>query len=122
MATKVLIYLFLVVILGFGCLGKKKAEKPTYSGNLSETFCSISFFSIGYGIDVQGLKSVQNWAAQKSDSLVLRQTPWGREGEVDLCLQTRYMEEDTRRWVNELKGILANVKNCRISLEKECRK
>jgi len=120
MSTKTLFALFLLTFLS--CIGKKSALAPIQPEESAPVFCSISFFSIGYGIDGQGLKSVQNWAQQKKDSVVLQQTPWGREGEVDVCLRSIHYETEIQRWLTDLKGIRARAKNCRISNEKSCRK
>lgn len=122
MKTRTYFAATVLIGLSFGCLGKKNAEIPVPTEKSATAFCSISFFSIGYGIDVQGLKSVQLWAEQKKDSVQLQQTPWGREGEVDACLLTKYTETEKQGWIIELKGLLENAKNCRISIENACRK
>jgi hypothetical protein len=122
MLNKPLGSVLICLFLGYACAGKKKTEQASIVELSAEPFCTISFFSIGYGIDVQGLKSVQLWSEQKKDSVVLLQTPWGREGEVDLCFQSKFKEDHTHRWLKELKAILGSAKNCRISLEKQCRK
>lgn len=105
-----------------GCSIEKQAQEAKALETSAKTFCSISFFSIGYGIDVQSLKTVQNWAEEKKDSLILQQTPWGREGEIDLCFATKHSQNETERWLDELKELLAKAKNCRIGTEKACRK
>lgn len=56
----------------------------------SENELVISFFSKGAGIDSKAVAAVQSVLDQKSkdwgDKLVINKTPWGREGEVDFCL------------------------------------
>jgi len=120
MAIRTLVAVFLLMSLS--CVEKKSTIIPEKSEEPAVAFCSISFFSIGYGIDVQGLKSVKEWAEQKKDSIGLEQTPWGREGEVDLLLLSKHNEVETQRWLTELKGLLERANNCKISVEKIGRK
>jgi|LakMenEpi03Aug12_release.lakeMendotaPanAssembly.Ray.scaffolds.fasta_scaffold241591_3 hypothetical protein len=112
-----------IILTGLGCSTNIKstaAPTPIVQEN-PKVFCGISFFSIGYGIDVQGLKAVDNWVKSKGDSLQSVKQPWGREGEVDFCLSSHQAEPRTKVWIQELRTLLADFKNCRISGENACR-
>lgn len=118
---------FLAALLLLACLGcsvkvKTTAPSAPTAQELPRAFCGISFFSIGYGIDVQGLKSVDAWVKSKGDSLQAVKQSWGREGEVDVCLSSHQEEARTRMWIQELRALLTESKNCRITGENGCRK
>lgn len=112
-----------IILTGLGCSANIKstaASAPIVQEN-PKVFCGISFFSIGYGIDVQGLKAVDNWVKSKGDSLQSVKQAWGREGEVDFCLSSHQEKPRTQVWIQELRTLLADFKNCRISGENACR-
>lgn len=140
---KKLICLVLISSLGFiSCKSPQKAkgikseEKINNETNSSSTVSestdmniyriSISFFSIGGGIDeVMKLKYdefVKKFENQRGVKLAYEISHWGKEGETDYCFMLLELNSnDKDQFVNESKNILADSKTVAVKENTACK-
>lgn len=86
----------------------------------------VSFISRGAGTSPDAKKAFQNYVADFSkryERTVSADTVrWGREGEVDYCLQLSNFDlEEQRKFVDGLKQALANVPLVNMTENRPCR-
>ncbi len=123
---KVLLMLFVSIILLSSCRSKKKSIVQDEQIVDTVQLYNVSFFSIGSGIDYKSLKNFEEIIKSKqlSDSnLVFNKYPWGREGEVDYCLDVNKLSFSQKKELEDsIRMLLSTAENARLNINKPCRK
>jgi len=132
LAFSIIVSFSVLVLTGLGSC-KTKANSAKLKDNIKETKPSdsyslvITFFSIGAGVDYKTKKLFDEWTInfeQKIGKKVLIESyPWGREGEVDLCISTNNLSADQKKeFINESKKLLSNSKLVRLEENVKCKR
>lgn len=87
----------------------------------------VSFYSIGAGIDAPVAREfdyyVRDFQEQHADNFYAERVPWGREGEVDYCIQFPTLnKERAREFVSKATEITANSKMVHMNENAECKR
>jgi hypothetical protein len=120
-------------VLVIACKTKKteeaKVSAPTStqaSKNAdSVQLLNVRFFSIGSGIDYKSLNrfDIMMTNMQREDpNIVYNKYPWGREGEVDCCIEVSRLPLEQKRVIEDsIRMVLSTSTNTRLSINKPCR-
>lgn len=100
---------------------KKKSDEQAIKGLV------VSFYSIGGGIDLDAARKFDSWiAAYKTPSgeaLVYEKIGWGREGEIDYCIQLESINQMVaEEFVNLAKGEIGACKLMHFTVNGTCKK
>ncbi|MFN5629644.1 MAG: hypothetical protein ACK48W_10200 [Bacteroidota bacterium] len=128
----ILVSFSVLILSGLGSC-KTKANSAKLKNNSTETKPSdsyslvITFFSIGAGVDYKTKKLFDEWTInfeQKIGKKVnIESYPWGREGEVDLCISTDNLSAiQKKEFISEAKKILSNSKLVRLEENVNCKR
>lgn len=80
---------------------------------------SISFGSTSHGVDHKKADSMRAVLRAHASNLKVDSLHWGREGEVDFCINFKCMRKKRKRQIIEqIKGTLANGSNIYIEENK----
>ena len=87
----------------------------------------ITFFSIGTGVDYKTKKIFDEWTInfeQKiGKKIKLESYPWGREGEVDVCISMENLStEQKKEFTTEAKKIISASKLARLEENVICKR
>lgn len=87
----------------------------------------VSFFSVAYGIDHKAKAALDNLITEDTTThkrkIVVEKTPWGREGEVDYCIDLQYLEKKNQKeFINKTKALLSSSTLVHIKENEPCRK
>lgn len=86
---------------------------------------NVRFFSIGEGIDTKSLNRfdyVITDMQRQDPNIVYNKYPWGREGEVDCCIEVARLPLEKKRIIEDsVRSILSTSTNTRLSINKPCR-
>jgi DNA-directed RNA polymerase subunit F len=98
----------------------KEAEEELYS-------LIVSFYSIGAGIDAPVARDfdfyVRDFQEQHGDYFLAERVPWGREGEVDYCIQFPTLnKEKAREFVNKTREITSASKMVHVKENAPCKR
>ncbi len=101
---------------------KSKQEIRGDSGNFSMI---VSFYSIGSGIDIAVAKEfdylVKDFQEQYGDEFISEKVGWGREGEVDFCIQLDKLKSTVREsFKNRADTILKKAIRVHVSENAPC--
>ncbi len=132
LAFSIIVSFSVLILTGLGSC-KTKANSTKLKNNSKETKPSdsyslvITFFSIGAGVDYKTKKLFDEWTInfeQKIGKKVnIESYPWGREGEVDLCISTDNLSaEQKKEFISEAKKILSNSKLVRLEENVNCKR
>jgi ABC-type glycerol-3-phosphate transport system substrate-binding protein len=131
-AFSILVSFSILIQFGLGSC-KTKAHSSKSKDTLKETIPTdsyslvITFFSIGTGVDYKTKKLFDEWTVnfeQKIGKKVqIESYPWGREGEVDLCISTDNLSADQKKeFINESKKLVSNSKLVRLEENVKCKR
>ncbi len=82
------------------------AQSPTRGGPAPEICAvSVSFGSYAMGIDQGAYRKTKAYDARNRTIRLVKETPWGREGERTLCFDTRSMK-DANRAFEDLRALI----------------
>jgi len=87
----------------------------------------VSFFSVAYGIDHKAKAALDNLIVEDTVNnkkrIIVEKTPWGREGEIDYCIDLQYLEKTSQtEFINKAKALLNSSKLVHIKENEPCRK
>ena len=87
----------------------------------------VSFYSIGSGIDYNKAQEYDNYLKdfqeQFGDYFSFDRVPWGREGELDYCIQFPTLnKEKAREFVNHTKDLLSNAQHVNVNENAQCKR
>ncbi len=131
----------LSVLFVFACKSKAVvAEQAAVSSNQSGTNAQkeevektdeqiyhllISFFSIGSGIDYERKKEMDRYFGQLESEKVdflIEKVGWGREGEVDYCVDlSKVKETEQKKIIEKVREIAKKSSWIDVQLDKTCR-
>jgi hypothetical protein len=122
-----LLFLFMF-LLAEGC--KPKASIAPESVELSQGMAEkadlkIGFYSVAYGIDVQTLGIISAMLAvyEEDKKITVQKYGWGREGEVDVCIYFNQLnEEEKLNLTSEIRNVISEGRNIRLSIFSTCKK
>ena len=126
------ILIITAVLLLFSCNNKKSVTKanetPTPSAEINPvenkeepTVFKVSFYSPGNGIDYNIKKEYDDFLLKKYSSLTKQEKKWGREGEVDYCIDTKILtKEEKKDFLNQSKVILSQSIKVRFNESSIC--
>ena len=94
MKTKLLLAAMILSFIGFSaCKNHEKSTGETQNQNMKQNniySVVVSFISIGQGVDQKAIEQYNEFIAQfekeNKVKINLEKVPWGREGEVDYCI------------------------------------
>lgn len=118
-------------MLFFACTNTKKSTPSNPSGSFitkdSLYRFSVSFISIGSGIDHKAKKQFTEFITQfNSNNKVIIEpevVAWGREGETDYCFKLNEVKAAQQiKFIEETKELLKSSKNVRYNENCTCRK
>lgn len=121
------------VILFAACKTKKTEDVKTEIPAITQVnknpdsvkILNIRFFSIGSGIDYKSLNRFDIMLSnmQREDpNIVYNKYPWGREGEVDCCVELSRLPLEQKRVIEDsIRMVLSTSTNTRLSINKPCR-
>lgn len=124
----------LAMLIGGVNGGCKTTEKnvPTTKQQISTTeekkyHLVVSFFSVAYGIDHNAKTALDNLITedtlQNKKRIIVQKTPWGREGEIDYCIDLQYLEKKSQtEFINKAKELLSGSNLVHIKENEPCRK
>ncbi len=85
----------------------------------------ISFFSIGSGIDYERKKEMDRYFGQLESEKVdflIEKVGWGREGEVDYCVDlSKVKEAEQKKIIEKVREIAKKSSWIDVQLDKTCR-
>jgi hypothetical protein len=82
------------------------AQSPTRGGPAPEICAvSVSFGSYAMGIDQASYRKTKAYDARNRTIRLVKETPWGREGERTLCFDTR-SRADANRAYEDLRALI----------------
>lgn len=122
------IFLFLctwaVIMQVQKCKDKSPATEP-FMQNENTYAIVISFYSIGQGINSSAQEEYDRWLEQymqqHSGQLLVEKYPWGREGEIDYCIQYAGLDKSAQKtFLEKTKAMLSKKENVRIEENAEC--
>jgi hypothetical protein len=87
----------------------------------------VSFYSTGGGIDIEAARKFNAWISeyktQSGQPVVYEKIAWGREGEVDYCIQLEsFSPTDAEQFVDAAKGALSNCKLMHFTVNGTCKR
>jgi hypothetical protein len=100
------------------------SQQPTNSAQKHDLI--VSFFSVAYGIDHKAkaaLDIIITEDTTKGKIIIVEKTSWGREGEVDYCIDLQnYRNIDKKEFINRVKVALQPSTLVNIKEDEVCRK
>lgn len=114
-----------------GCKTKEKnistSNEQTTASEQKKYHLVVSFFSIAYGIDHQAKAALDNliseYTTENKKHIIVQKTPWGREGEIDYCIDLQYLEKKSQtEFINKAKELLSGSNLVHIKENEPCRK
>lgn len=104
---------------------KKEVKKQTPSTDTLQVF-TVSFFSIGSGINSKARKEfdlfIAEFETKNKTTLNPKQRKWGREGEVDYCFELTGLKQELKNeLIAEAKQNTSEKKWVRITINKPCK-
>ena len=111
----------LLLLFCFSCSESKNLHQ-THKENLS-----VSFFSIGAGIDypkkVELDKFIESFQKSESVTLVIEKHKWGKEGEEDYCIDLSPLSQGKRgKFIEDAQQLLKTSKLVRVNEVDGCKK
>jgi len=105
---------------------EESTEKPK-SNETSVKGLVVSFYSIGGGIDLDAARKFDTWIAayktSNGQAIAYEKIGWGREGEVDFCIQLESVEiTEAIAFVDAAKGELSACKMMHFTVNGECKR
>ena len=101
-----------------------KSQQPANS--VSKHDLIVSFFSVAYGIDHKAKASLDIIITEdttKGKTIIVEKTSWGREGEVDYCIDLQnYSIKDKKEFINRVKVALQPSTLVSVKEDDVCRK
>jgi len=87
----------------------------------------VSFYSIGAGIDLDAARKFDAWIAEYKTAsgkpIVYEKIGWGREGEIDYCIQLESIEQkEAEEFVSLAKGEVGTSKLMHFTVNGTCKK
>jgi hypothetical protein len=87
----------------------------------------VSFYSMGGGIDLDAARKFDTWISgyktQSGKSVAFEKIGWGREGEVDFCVQLESINQaEAQQFVDEAKGNVSQCKLMHFSVNGVCKR
>ncbi len=87
----------------------------------------VSFYSIGGGIDLDAARKFDAWIegykTPSGQAIVYEKIGWGREGEIDYCIQLDSMnQKDAEEFVGRAKGEVGTCKLMHFTVNGTCKK
>jgi hypothetical protein len=120
-----------VLTIGICLLGSCRNVRTSQSiGRIAEQQdlyrCTVSFISIGSGIDKDALQKFLLLISRYKDStgkkLIFESVSWGREGERDYCLRlSELTSEQQGAFIRELRDLLGSSTRVRLAENVKCR-
>jgi hypothetical protein len=113
------------------CKTKASSTKPLQSSvekSNSELYSMvITFFSIGTGVDGKTKKIFDEWVVnfeqRTGKKILIENYPWGREGEVDVCISLENFEKGQKKeFISEVKKIVSSSKLIRTEENVVCKR
>ena len=101
-----LILMALCSIAFASCKTKKASTSTTTADTGTQVKCrlAISFYSIGSGINGAKYDEIKNYIDKHPKKPAYEQIPMGREGEVDICLSLKEMNNSEQKdFIKEIK-------------------
>lgn len=113
-----------LIIFSFLIAGCK--PKETVAGQQTVYHLVVSFYSIGAGINAPAHTALKNLITEFTEERKLpvhvEKKPWGREGEVDYCIDLKDLtQKDRQEFINKAKQYLGSEKWVRIKENTACR-
>jgi|GEM_PF-2313314 len=104
---------------------KKEEKKKTTSTDTLQVF-TVSFFSIGSGINSEARKEfdlfIAEFATKNQTTLNPKQRKWGREGEVDYCFELHGLKQELKtELIAQAKQNVSEKKWVRMTINKPCK-
>ena len=123
------VILILVVLLTLSCSSTKNANDAaatvteTANSDSADNFSLIvSFYSPGNGIDHKMKKEFLAFLTNNYPKVVYQGTKWGKEGEIDFCLQLDELTESQKeQFVKESRELLSKSNRVHIYENMPCR-
>lgn len=91
-----------------------------------KTYLVVSFYSIGMGVNHQAVNAMNNiledYKKTKNVDIPVNKIPWGREGEIDYCIDIQSIDEkDQKEFINKVHSLLDGQNWVRIKENAQCR-
>lgn len=86
----------------------------------------VSFYSVGSGTNREAIYAMNNlireYQEQQGLPLIVEKKPWGREGEVDYCVDLQKVDDNSaREFINKLHSYLDKQNWVRIKENTTCK-
>lgn len=120
----------LLLVFATGCRSSKKTGSDAGGTNVQATPSSeatypdliLSFFSPGNGIDGDKLQEVKTALTEKYPSVAVNEVRWGREGEIDLCLDMSALSSGKqKRCKADLASMVSASERVHVKHDEPCR-
>lgn len=124
---KIFLGLFIISFIVFNVSCRAKKENQTNENNQTDTLriFNVSFYSIGEGIDSKSRNAFESYIKESQNQypeLSYIKQPWGREGEVDYCVDITKLNSDIKiKMKLDIEKTLAESKNSRLTINKPCK-
>ncbi len=116
--------LIVCVMLCFGAFSCKSSKSTATTAKVTsaENYrLVISFISIGTGIDGDSHDAIKKFIADHAKKPAVETFRWGREGEVDYCLQLKELSsKEQKAFVEEIKKLAGKSELVQISENAPC--
>ncbi len=124
------------MLLFFSCKNHKTEAENTTSSNSEEKMdgssmrtdtvkmLNVSFISIGEGVDFQAAGNFKTYmdGAAFAEKLAMEEYRWGREGEIDYCMDFGKLNtEEKSNVLNKIDELMASSKLMRLEYNMPCR-
>jgi hypothetical protein len=123
MKTKLVFFLSALLFSAMltSCKSGKSLAKTTSPTNSNEYRVVVSFLSKGSGIDNQVHESFLKFVTEHPEKPKHEVYRWGREGEVDYCLQlSEFKSKSQKEFVENVKKIIGGSDMVQISENSPC--
>lgn len=106
--------------------GLKATNQPSSDVAAQKARLIVSFYSIGTGINSQArnrfIEYISRYEKAKAVKLAKEEVHWGREGEVDYCLQLKEIRpKERQKFILKIRSLLKNAKYVRIEENAPCK-
>lgn len=83
---------------------------------------SVSFYSIGSGIDQETRAKFEKFVAEYSPQVTVQSKRWGREGEIDYCFRLAELTKDQQEdFIRKAKNVIGSSKLVHFNENASCR-
>lgn len=103
-----------------------KVKKEIVTETQPKTYLVVSFYSIGMGVNHQAVNImnhiIEEYKNTKNVDIPVNKIPWGREGEIDYCIDIQSIgEKDQKEFINKVHSLLDSQNWVRIKENAQCR-